>query len=122
MVSDATGSIVVYQGNNPEYVARIGDEIRAAGVVTEPYYVKQMSYADITQDGVLTVKDDAPIGLVLTVTAVSDDNANIFAQKKVVVTKVKTERVEITNANNFKVTQGLKLTAEIYPSKATDKE
>lgn len=48
VVSDATGSIVVYQGNNPEYVARIGDEIRAAGVVTEPYYVKQMSYADIT--------------------------------------------------------------------------
>ena len=85
-------------------------------------YRVSSSYADITQDGVLTVKDDAPIGLVLTVTAVSDDNANIFAQKKVVVTKVKTERVEITNANNFKVTQGLKLTAEIYPSKATDKE
>lgn len=48
VVSDSTGAMVVYQGNNPEYVAKIGDSVRVCGVVTEPYYVKQMSYADIT--------------------------------------------------------------------------
>ncbi|MDE6139969.1 MAG: hypothetical protein K2F95_03345 [Alistipes sp.] len=48
VVSDSTGAMVVYQGNNPEYVAKTGDSVRVCGVVTEPYYVKQMSYADIS--------------------------------------------------------------------------
>ncbi|MBD5087016.1 MAG: hypothetical protein HDT32_06665 [Clostridiales bacterium] len=84
-------------------------------------YSVSSSFADITPDGVLTVKENVPIGLVIIVTAMAEDNKNIFATAKVTVKEVKTEKVEITSGNEFKVTQRLELSAEVYPSKASDK-
>lgn len=87
----------------------------------EVLYRANSSFADITNDGVLTIKENAPIGIDITVTAISANDSNIYATTKVTTTKVKTEKVKITSESKFKVTQSLELTATIYPIMATDK-
>lgn len=78
------------------------------------------SYAVISDSGILTVKDDAPIGTSLIVTATSKDNRNVFDSMTITVVGVPVESVDITCDNSFKVTETLKLTADIKPSNATN--
>lgn len=85
-------------------------------------YEVDSSFAEITSDGFLTLKENAPTGAKITVTAVStDDNLN---RDSITVTVVKESvtSVAITSANNFKLTGSLKLTATVLPNEATYKD
>ena len=88
----------------------------------EVKYSVSSSFAQITEDGVLTIKENTPIGLEIVVTATAKDNNSIYASTKVVVTDIKVDKVEITNQNSFKVTEMLELTAQVSPHNATNKD
>lgn len=88
----------------------------------EVKYSVSSSFAQITEDGVLTIKENTPIGLEIFVTATAKDNNSIYASTKVVVTDIKVDKVEITNQNSFKVTEMLELTAQVSPHNATNKD
>lgn len=85
-------------------------------------YEVDSSFAEITSDGFLTLKENAPTGAKITVTAVStDDNLN---RDSITVTVVKeaVTSVTINSASSFKITGSLKLLATVLPDKATNKE
>lgn len=76
----------------------------------EVQYRTSTSFADISYFGVLTVSDDAPIGLEFSVIATSYDNAKISDEIIVTIAEPKVKSVKVINtAREFKVTNNLEL-------------
>ena len=80
------------------------------------------SFSQITTDGELSLTNNATIGNKFRVIATSKDNPNAFAQLEFEVVRQNVDGVYITNSNQMRVGDNLKLTAEIYPENATNKE
>lgn len=84
-------------------------------------YSANSSYATITEDGTLTVRDNAPLGATILVTVTSKENGNIYDSIMVTVVAEPIQSVIINSADKFKVTESLLLTATINPANATNK-
>lgn len=82
-------------------------------------YSTSSSYANITEEGVLTIREDAPIGLNIEITATSKDNANLYSCYTVETVKVPVTGVDLIAQDSFKVTESLDLHAEVTPLAAT---
>ncbi len=73
-------------------------------------YTSSNSLADIDADGVLRVSQDAPVGLIFTVTASSYDNISISDVMTFTVIEAQVKSVDVTNTvTDFKVTGSLNL-------------
>lgn len=85
-------------------------------------YKVDSSFAEITADGFLTLKENAPTNTKITVSAISVDNPMKSDSITVTVVKEAVTSVTINSENNFKVTSSLKLSATVLPDKATYKD
>ncbi|MDE7440197.1 MAG: hypothetical protein K2N23_06805, partial [Clostridia bacterium] len=85
-------------------------------------YKVDSSFAEITTDGFLTIKENAPTDTKITVSAVSVDNPMKSDSITVKVVKEPVTSVKINSDNNFKVTGSLKLSADVLPKQATYKD
>lgn len=85
-------------------------------------YEVDSSFAEITADGFLTIKENAPIGTKITVSAVSVDNPIKSHSLTVTVVKEPVTSVEINSQNSFKVTGSLRLSAKVLPVQASVKD
>lgn len=85
-------------------------------------YEVDSSFAEITADGFLTIKENAPIGTKITVSAVSVDNPIKSHSITVTVVKEPVTSVEINSQNSFKVTGSLRLSAKVLPVQASVKD
>lgn len=85
-------------------------------------YSVNSSFAKISKDGVLTLADNAPIGINITVTAKSKRDATKFESTTVRTVKEPVQSINITSSKSFKVTETLELNAEVLPKQATNKD
>lgn len=85
-------------------------------------YRVDSSFAEITADGFLTIKENAPTGTKIAVTAVSADNPMKSDSIIVTVVKESVQSVTINSDNSFKATGMLKLSAIVLPEQATYKD
>ncbi|MDE6399062.1 MAG: hypothetical protein K2L51_07055, partial [Clostridiales bacterium] len=82
-------------------------------------YSVNSSYASLTQGGLLTVREDAPEGLRILVTATSEDDPAVFDSCEVQVVKRAVQSVALLCKSSFKITQSLVLRAQVLPQNAT---
>ena len=84
-------------------------------------YSVNSSYAEIDNNGKLYIKENAPIGAKITVTATSIDNPLVSDSVFIEVIKTPAEEVKLQTKKEFKVTESLDLNVEIYPRTTTNK-
>lgn len=85
-------------------------------------YEVDSSFAEITSDGFLTIKENTPIGTKITVSGASVDNPMLRDSITVSVVKEPVTSVTITSNTSFKVNGSLKLSATVLPNEATYKD
>lgn len=85
-------------------------------------YKVSSSFAKINEDGVLTLKDNAPVNTEIIVTVNSTDNKLKSDSMTVKIVKEPVKSVKITSNSSFKITETLKLSAEVLPNQATYKD
>ncbi|MDE7394538.1 MAG: hypothetical protein K2M95_00240 [Clostridiales bacterium] len=84
-------------------------------------YSVNSSYAEISDNGKLYIKENAPIGSEIIVTATSTDNPTISDSMPIEIVKTSAEKVTLKSKREFKVTESLDLNVDIYPKTTTDK-
>lgn len=85
-------------------------------------YKVDSSFAEITADGFLIMKENTPIGISIKVSAVSVDNPMKSDSIIVKVVKEPVTSVYFNSDDNFKVTGSLKLSVNVQPEQATYKD
>lgn len=94
----------------------------ASATYKDVEYRVDSSYASITEDGILSIKEGTPVGLNITVNVVSIDNNTVSDSIVIKTVKESVQSVKIISGVSFKITENLILSAEVFPSNATNKE